>query len=107
MKHASVKLARAVDWRFLEETFGAVYTDKPGRPPLPTAGRAILKHTYDLSDEALCDRRVEKPYVQYFCDEEFFRHAVFDRSSLTRWLLWRIFHSDAPNTCVTLSTAPN
>ena len=30
-------------------TFGAVYTDKPGQPPLPTrlmAGLAILKHTY-------------------------------------------------------------
>jgi len=48
MNHALVKLARAIDWRFLEETFGAVYTDKPGQPPLPTrlmAGLAILKHT--------------------------------------------------------------
>src|SRR5262249_19767698 len=45
-----------------------------------------LKHTYDLSDEALCDRWVENPYFQYFCGEEFFQHAlVFDRSSLTRW----------------------
>jgi Transposase domain (DUF772) len=63
MKHALVKLARAIDWGFLEQTFGAVYTDKPGQPPLPTrlmAGLAILKHTYDLSDEALCDRWVEK-----------------------------------------------
>jgi transposase-like protein DUF772 len=89
MKHALVKLARAIDWRFLEQTFGAVYTDKPGQPPLPTrlmAGLAILKHTYDLSDEALCDRWVENPYFQYFCGEEFFQHAlVFDRSSLTRW----------------------
>ena len=53
MKHALVKLARAIDWGFLEQTFGAVYTDKPGQPPLPTrlmAGLAILKHTYDLSD---------------------------------------------------------
>jgi transposase, IS5 family len=89
MKHALVKLGRAIDWGFLEQTFGAVYTDKPGQPPLPTrlmAGLAILKHTYDLSDEALCDRWVENPYFQYFCGEEFFQHAlVFDRSSLTRW----------------------
>src|SRR5437016_10802226 len=50
------------------------------------AGLAILKHTYDLSDEALCDCWVENPYFQYFCGEEFFQHAlVFDRSSLTRW----------------------
>src|SRR5215831_10458457 len=89
MKHALVKLARAIDWGFLEQTFGAVYTDKPGQPPLPTrlmAGLAILKYTYDLSDEALCDRWVENPYFQYFCGEELFQHAlVFDRSSLTRW----------------------
>jgi transposase, IS5 family len=30
MNHALVKLARAIDWRFPEERFGAVYTDKPG-----------------------------------------------------------------------------
>jgi transposase-like protein DUF772 len=68
MKHALVKLGRAIDWGFLEQTFGAVYTDKPGQPPLPTqlmAGLAILKHTYDLSDEALCDRWVEnRPWCE-------------------------------------------
>jgi IS5 family transposase len=85
MKHPLVKPAPAIDWRFLEETFGAVYTDKPGQLPLPTrlrAGLAILKHTY--SDEAPCDRWVENPYFQYLCGEEFFRHTVFDRSSLMR-----------------------
>src|SRR5260370_37869577 len=50
------------------------------------AGLAILKHTYDLSDEALCERWVENPYYQYLCGEEFFQHRlIFDRSSLTRW----------------------
>ncbi len=50
------------------------------------AGLAILKHTYDLSDEVLCERRIENPYYQFFCGEEFFQHElVFDRSSLTRW----------------------
>ena len=89
MKHPLVALGRTVDWGFLEERFGEVYTDDPGRPPLPTrlmAGLAILKHTYDLSDEVLCERWVENPYYQYFCGEEFFQHRlVFDRSSLTRW----------------------
>src|SRR6266436_2050958 len=89
MGHALVKLATAVDWRFLEERFGAVYTDGPGQPPLPTrlmAGLAILKHTHNLSDETLCERWVENPYYQYFCGEEFFQHRlIFDRSSLTRW----------------------
>ena len=89
LDHALVKLAKAIDWSFLAEKFGAAYTDKPGHPPLPTrlmAGLAILKHSYDLSDEGLCDRWVENPYFQFFCGEEFFQHRlVFDRSSLTRW----------------------
>jgi len=89
MKHPLVTLGRTVDWGFLEKRLGEVYTDDPGRPPLPTrlmAGLAILKHTYDLSDEVLCERWVENPYYQYFCGEEFFQHRlVFDRSSLTRW----------------------
>jgi IS5 family transposase len=87
--HPLVKLARAIDWRFLEERFGAVYDDDPGRPPLPTrlmAGLTILKHLHDLSDERLCERWVENPYDQLFCGEEFFQHRLpFDRSSLTRW----------------------
>src|SRR5437762_10283835 len=89
LKHPLVTLARTVDWGFLERRFGEVYTDDPGQPPLPTrlmAGLAILKHTYDLSDEVLCERWVENPYYQFFCGEEFFQHRlVFDRSSLTRW----------------------
>jgi IS5 family transposase len=89
MKHPLVRLSQTVDWGFLEGRFGEVYTDHAGHPPLPTrlmAGLAILKHTYDLSDEVLCERWVENPYYQYFCGEEFFQHQlVFDRSSLTRW----------------------
>src|ERR1700733_4816388 len=49
MEHALVKLARTIDWSFLERKFGAVYKDGAGQPPLPTrlmAGLAILKHTY-------------------------------------------------------------
>jgi IS5 family transposase len=89
MDHALAKLARTIDWRFLEDKFGVVYTDQPGQPPLPTrlmAGVAILKHTFDLSDEVVCDRWIENPYYQYFCGEEFFQHTLpLDRSSITRW----------------------
>jgi IS5 family transposase len=89
LEHALAKLARSIDWRFLEERFGAVYSEGPGQPPLPTrlmAGLAILKHTHNLSDEVLCERWVENPYYQYLCGEEFFQHQLaFDRSSLTRW----------------------
>jgi IS5 family transposase len=89
MGHPLARLAATIDWGFLEERFGAVYSDKPGQPPLPTrlmAGLSILKHMHNLSDEELCARWVENPYYQLFCGEEFFRHKPpFDRSSLTRW----------------------
>jgi len=84
-KHALVKLARPIDWRFLEEKFGAVYKNGAGQPPLPTrlmAGLAILKHTYNLSDEVLCELWIENPYYQYFCGEEFFQHHC-------RWIVLR------------------
>ncbi len=89
LAHPLAKLARGIDWGFLEQRLGAVYADGPGRPPLPTrlmAGLAILKHMHDLSDEVLCERWLENPYYQLLCGEEFFRHRLpFDRSSITRW----------------------
>ena len=89
MNHALAKLGRQIDWKFLEEAFGSVYSDGPGQPPLPTrlmAGLAILKHTFNVSDEVLCERWVENPYYQLFCGEEFFVHKLpFDRTSITRW----------------------
>ena len=89
MDHALVKLARTIDWRFLEGKFAAVYKDGPGPPPLPTrlmAGLAILKHTYNFSDEVVCELWLENPYYQYFCGEEFFQHRLpLDRSSMTIW----------------------
>ena len=89
MQHELVRLARAIDWPLLEKRFGEVYSDGPGMPPLPTrlmAGLAILKHTFNLSDEALAERWVENPYFQHLCGEGFFRHELpFDRSSMTRW----------------------
>jgi len=74
---------------FLEKSFGAVYYDGPGQPPLPTrlmSRLSILKHMHDLSDNVLCERWVENPYYQLFGGEEFFQHKLpFDRSSLARW----------------------
>jgi IS5 family transposase len=86
--HPLVCLAQRIDWTFLEQQFGAAYTDGLGSPPLPTrlmAGLHILKYSENLSDERLCAAWVENPYYQYFCGEEFFQHKlVFDRSSMTR-----------------------
>ena len=61
--HLLAKLGWAIDWRFIEERFGAVYSDKAGHPPLPTrlmSGLSILKHMHDLSDEDLCARWLVK-----------------------------------------------
>jgi IS5 family transposase len=72
MRHALVKLTQTIDWRFLEERFGAIYSEGPGSPPLPTrlmAGLAILKCTHNLSEEVLCERWVENPYYQDVCGE--------------------------------------
>ena len=39
MDHSLAKLAAAIDWRFLEERFGAVYSDRPGQGRARTGGR--------------------------------------------------------------------
>ncbi len=89
LDHPLARLAREIDWGFLDGRFRSVCRAGPGQPPLATrlvAGLLILKHVHDLSDEALCARWVENPYYQYFCGEESFQHRLpFDRSSLTRW----------------------
>ena len=87
--HPLVRLARAIDWQFLDGRFAGVCTAGAGQPPLPTrlvAGLFILKHMHDLSDEMLCARWLENPYYQFFCGELSFCHQLpFDRSSLTHW----------------------
>src|ERR1700749_5062884 len=75
LAHPLAKLARSIDWSFLEQRLGGGYTDGPGRPPLPTrlmAGLAILKHMHNLSDEGLCERWLEDPHYQLVCGEELF-----------------------------------
>jgi IS5 family transposase len=65
LEHELVKLAQEVSWSAIETKCGEVYADGPGMPPLPTrlmAGLAILKFTFDLSDEELCARWIENPY---------------------------------------------
>jgi len=65
------------------ERFGG-YTDGPGQPPLPTrlmAGLAILKHTFDLSDESPLRALDREPLLPNICAAGFFRHDLpFDRS---------------------------
>src|SRR5260370_14491493 len=77
MTHALVKLARTIDWRFLEENLGAVYTDKPGQPPLPTrlmARLAVLQHTDDLSDQGLYHRSAANPDFHHLSVQRLLPH---------------------------------
>jgi IS5 family transposase len=89
LKHLLVLLAQRIDWTFLERRLGGVYKPGLGPPPLPVrlmAGLMILKPMESLSDEVLCARFLDSPYVQFFCGEAVFCHDLpFDRSSLTRW----------------------
>jgi len=90
LKHPLVALGRTWNWEFLEREFGAVYTDDPGRPPLPTrlmAGLAILKHTYDLSDESAVRALGREPLLPILLPARSSSSTgwCFDRSSLTRW----------------------
>jgi transposase, IS5 family len=88
-RHALVRLAGLIEWEQFETAFGALYTDTVGRPGLPTrlmVGLHLLKHMDGLSDEAICARYLDSPYVQLFCGEIYFQHALpLDRSSMTRW----------------------
>src|ERR671920_795386 len=87
-RHALVRLAGLIGWLRFEAEFGALYTDG-GRPGLPTrlmGGLHLLKHMDGLSDEAVCARYLDSPYVQLFCGEAHFQHALpLDRSSMSRW----------------------
>lgn len=88
-RHALVRLARLIDWGRFEAEFGPLYTDTVGRPGLPTrlmVGLHLLKHMDGLSDEVMCARYLDSPYVQLFCGETYFQHTLpLDRSSMTRW----------------------
>src|SRR3979490_835542 len=89
LSHPLVRLAREIDWMFLDGRFAGACAPGSGQPPLPTrlvAGLFILKHMHDLSDEVLCARWLENPYYQFFCGEVSFCHKLpFERSSLTHW----------------------
>lgn len=86
--HALYRLAGLVEWSGFDRAFGRFYRPL-GRPAKPTrlmVGLSYLKHIYDLSDEAVCERWRENPYWQFLCGREYFEHELpCDPSSLTRW----------------------
>ncbi|SMQ99248.1 hypothetical protein PD885_02004 [Xanthomonas fragariae] len=92
LRHPLARLSQRMPWAALEQALSsrlpATQADG-GRPALPVrliAGLLYLKHAYDLSDEAVCERWLENPYWQFFTGEVVFQTRLpCDASSLTRW----------------------
>ena len=88
-RHPLVRMARQIDWRSLDEHFGANYCSGTGQPAISTrlmVSLHYLKYTYDLSDEAVVRGWVENPYWQYLSGMKFFEHErPIDPSSMSRW----------------------
>jgi hypothetical protein len=57
LNHPLAKLARTVDWRFLEERFGAVYSDGSGQLPLPTAAIAATTRRPIIASRSISQAR--------------------------------------------------
>ena len=92
LRHPLAQLAGKMPWPALEQALAPNLPADPvggGRPALPIrlmAGLLYLKHAYDLSDEAVCERWLENPYWQFFTGEVFFQTRLpCDPSSLVRW----------------------
>ena len=75
LKHELCILSLQIDWDSIEKEF-SVYFSEIGRPSVPIrrmVGLLLLKHIYNLSDEAIVDRWIENPYWQYFSGEKVFQ----------------------------------
>jgi len=75
LEHELCILSGQIDWDSIEKELSGYYSEM-GRPSIPLrkiTGLLLLKHIYNLSDEAVVDRWIENPYWQYFCGETFFQ----------------------------------
>ena len=73
--HELCILSKQIDWDTIEDEF-SVYYSEIGRPSVPIRrmiGLLLLKHIYNLSDEAIVARWIENPYWQYFSGEKVFQ----------------------------------
>ncbi len=75
LDHELCILSKKIDWDSIEKEF-SIYYSEIGRPSVPIrrmTGLLLLKHIYNLSDEAIVDRWIENPYWQYFSGEKVFQ----------------------------------
>ena len=89
LRHRLVRLAKAIDWSVFDGAIDPLYHETVGCPGLATrlmVGLHLIKHMDGISDEAVCERYLDSPYVQYFCGEMYFQFDLpLDRSSMTNW----------------------
>jgi len=87
--HPLVKLALAIQWKKFDAEFDKFYSEKIGRPAIPTrimVGLHYLKHAFNVSDETVVERFKENIYWQYFCGNNFFEHeAPCVPTALVEW----------------------
>ena len=83
-----VQLAEKIDWAWIDSEIAPLYSEK-GRPGIETRfviELFLLKHSFGLSDDGVCDRWVCDPYFQYFTGEELFQHGFpHERSDRSHW----------------------
>jgi IS5 family transposase len=75
LDHELCILSKTINWDSIEKDFSTYYSEI-GRPSVPIRrmiGLLLLKHIYNLSDEAIVDRWIENPYWQYFSGEKVFQ----------------------------------
>jgi IS5 family transposase len=65
LEHPLVKLGEKIDWTVFEEPLGRTFDGKTGAPGINTrlmVAMHYLKYQYNLNDEAVVARLVEKSY---------------------------------------------
>ena len=75
LEHELCILSHQINWDSIEKDF-SVYYSEIGRPSVPIrrmVALLLLKHIYNLSDEAIVARWIENPYWQYFSGEHVFQ----------------------------------
>jgi len=75
LEHELCILSHRINWDSIEDDF-SVYYSEIGRPSVPIrrmVALLLLKHIYNLSDEAIVARWIENPYWQYFSGEHVFQ----------------------------------
>lgn len=83
------RATEAVDLFGIAPKFAGAGVSAAGRPRLPIrrmVGLLYLKHAYNLSGEAVCERWAQDVYFQFFCGEAYFQpHLPCDRTNLGRF----------------------